>query len=195
VNPGPYTVRLIVNGRTYSQPIVVKQDPRVKTPAIAMQQVYSLSKAAYDGAVTAQRAARQARSLREQIAKLQPQASGPTAQALATLDKQVETLVGAPVTGGRGRGQGPGGPGAGGRGAAPDAAASGTLTGATAALAGVMNSLQGADVAPTTLQVNAIASARTNAARVMARWSALARTDLPLLNAKLTAAGLAPLKP
>ena len=34
-NPGSYTVRLTVNGKSYTQPIVVKQDPRVKTPALA----------------------------------------------------------------------------------------------------------------------------------------------------------------
>jgi photosystem II stability/assembly factor-like uncharacterized protein len=47
VAPGTYTAKLTVNGKTYSQPIVVKQDPRVKTPALAMQQVYTLSKAMY----------------------------------------------------------------------------------------------------------------------------------------------------
>jgi photosystem II stability/assembly factor-like uncharacterized protein len=47
VAPGTYTVKLTANGKMYSQPIVVKQDPRVKTPALAMQQVYTLSKATY----------------------------------------------------------------------------------------------------------------------------------------------------
>jgi len=47
VAPGTYTVKLTANGKTYSQPIVVKQDPRVKTPAVAIQQVYTLSKATY----------------------------------------------------------------------------------------------------------------------------------------------------
>jgi photosystem II stability/assembly factor-like uncharacterized protein len=47
VAPGQYTVKLIVNGQTYRQPIAVKQDPRVKTPAVAMQQVYTLSEAMY----------------------------------------------------------------------------------------------------------------------------------------------------
>ena len=47
VAPGTYTLKLTVDGRTYSQPIVVKQDPRVKTSAIAMQQVYTLSRAMY----------------------------------------------------------------------------------------------------------------------------------------------------
>jgi photosystem II stability/assembly factor-like uncharacterized protein len=47
VAPGTYTVHLQVNGKTFEQPIVVKPDPRVKTPALAMQQVYTLSRAMY----------------------------------------------------------------------------------------------------------------------------------------------------
>jgi photosystem II stability/assembly factor-like uncharacterized protein len=47
VAPGTYTVKLTVNGKTYSQPVVVKPDPRVKTPALAMQQVYTLSREMY----------------------------------------------------------------------------------------------------------------------------------------------------
>ncbi len=58
-----------------------------------------------------------------------------------------------------------------------------------------MNSLQAADVRPTTMQLNAIASARAAAAPAMAKWQALVTTDLPALNTKLVAAGLAPLEP
>ncbi len=47
VAPGQYTLKLTVDGKTYTQPIVVKLDPRVRTPAIAMQQVYTLSRALY----------------------------------------------------------------------------------------------------------------------------------------------------
>ncbi len=84
----------------------------MKTPLLAMQQVYSLSKAAYDGAVAAQDAIRHAGEIRDQVAKLQSQASGPAADALAAFDNKVEALTGAP--GGGGRGQGPGGGGRGG---------------------------------------------------------------------------------
>jgi hypothetical protein len=188
VNPGPYTVRLTVNGKRYSQPIVVKQDPRVKTPALAMQQVYTLSKATYDDAVAAQQAERQAREMRDQITKLQPQASGPAADALAAFDKKLEALVGAQA-GGRGRGQGPGA--GGGRGGARGTSGSETLNTATVALAGVMSSLQSADVQPTTIQLSAIARARTTAAGVMARWSALRTTELAALNGTLKSAGMA----
>jgi hypothetical protein len=58
-----------------------------------------------------------------------------------------------------------------------------------------MNLLQAADVRPTTVQLNAIASARTNAAKVMVRWNALRTTELTTLNATLKTAGLAPIVP
>ncbi len=94
---------------------MVKQDPRVKTPALAMQQVYTLSKAAYYGAVDAQQAARDAQSVRDQIAKLRPQATGAIGDSIAALDKKLEALASTPPAAGRGRG-GRGGAG-GGRGA------------------------------------------------------------------------------
>jgi hypothetical protein len=168
VNPGTFTVKLTVNGQSYTQPIVVKADPRVKTPALAMQQVYSLSKAMYYGALDVQAAARQARDLHEQIAARQAQANGEVADALTALDKKVQALIGAAPAG-------------------PD-----TLTGASAGLAGVMNTLQGADVRPTTVQLKAITTARTAADGATAKWAAIKDVDLPALNAKLAAARLAP---
>ena len=57
-------------------------------------------------------------------------------------------------------------------------------------MSSVMNSLQGADVTPTTVQINAIAAARAKAAKVMAQWTALETTDLAAVNAKLKAAGV-----
>jgi hypothetical protein len=52
-------VTLTANGKTYTQPITVKQDPRVKTPALAMRQVYTLSRAMYDEAKAAAEALQQ----------------------------------------------------------------------------------------------------------------------------------------
>jgi hypothetical protein len=63
VAPGTYTVRLTAHGRTLRQPIVVKQDPRVKTAPLAMQQVYTLSRAMYDEAAAIQAAADEAKRM------------------------------------------------------------------------------------------------------------------------------------
>jgi hypothetical protein len=195
-NPGAYTVRLTANGKSYTQPITVKQDPRVKTPAPVMQQVYTLSRAAYDGAVSARKAAESARALRAQIAELQPRASGEVASALSAYDRKLEAIAGAqPAAGGRGRG-GAGRAGGGGRagGARGGGAPVETLATASASLAGVMNVLQAADVQPTAVQLAQISEARGQGTRVMGRWATLSTTELAALNARLTAAGLPALK-
>jgi hypothetical protein len=57
-----------------------------------------------------------------------------------------------------------------------------------------MNSFQGADVEPTANQKAAMAAARKTAADAMALWNTLKTADLPALNVKLKAAGVAPLR-
>ena len=237
VNPGSYTVALTVNGKTYTQPIVVKQDPRVKTPALVMAQVYRLTKAAYDGAVDAQAAAQFVQRVRDQLGKLKTDAKDPAAAALAALDKRIETQLAVPAApaggaaGGRGavagaaapaggaatglvapaggaplagapggaRGGAPGAAGApggrGGRGGAPGGPAlpANAFSAAATALTGVMSSLTGADVQPTALQLAAINTALSNARSAMATWQAIVSVDVPAVNVKLTAAGLAPI--
>jgi photosystem II stability/assembly factor-like uncharacterized protein len=42
--PGAYTVKLTVAGKTYTQPLILRMDPRVKTPAAALLQQFTLSK-------------------------------------------------------------------------------------------------------------------------------------------------------
>jgi hypothetical protein len=191
VNPGTFTVTLTVNGKTYTQPIVVKQDPRVKTPVLVMQQIYRLSKAAYYGALDAQEAALEVRKVADQLAVLRPRVTGAAVESLATLEDRIDAVERGPERG-VGVGEVPttlGGTSAS-SGPPPD-----SLSGAAAALAGVMNLLQGADVRPTTVQLNAIAAARATAAKAMARWAALKTINLPALNAQLVAGGLTPVKP
>src|SRR6201999_4345520 len=66
--PGNYTVRLTVDGKSYTQPIVVKLDPRVKTPAVALTQLFALTRMLYDDAMAAHDAADQARGLTSKVA-------------------------------------------------------------------------------------------------------------------------------
>ena len=188
VNPGTYTVKLTVDGKSYTQPIVVKQDPRVKTPALAMQQVYSLTRAMYYGAADARIAATKLGAVRQQIAKLQAQ--GAVAQALAAFGQKAAALEGTPpAAGGRG-GRGGGGGAGGGRGGPAAAAPADTLWAVSSSLGAVMNAMQAADVAPTANTLAAVTAAQQNAARVMARWTALRTVDLPAINAQLKGAGL-----
>lgn len=181
VAPGVYTAKLTVNGKTYSKPITVRQDPRVKAPALVMQQVYSLTKATYGGAREAQQAARQAQALRDQIAKIET--GGATRDALAAFDEKLKSLVG-PV-GGRGGPPSPFGPAPV---PPPTPGVPDSLADASGVLAAVMNSLA-SDVQPTTVQLKAIADAQARAGKVTARWTA-AKAEMPLLNEKLKAGGL-----
>jgi hypothetical protein len=41
--PGKYVVRLTVDGKTQEQPLILKMDPRVKTPAPVLRQQFTLS--------------------------------------------------------------------------------------------------------------------------------------------------------
>jgi len=48
VLPGNYTVTLLVNGKTLTQPLVVRMDPRVKTTPAAWAEQFRVSKQLYD---------------------------------------------------------------------------------------------------------------------------------------------------
>jgi hypothetical protein len=102
--PGTYTVRLTAGGRSYTQPIEVRQDPRVRTPAEQLRQVYALTDAAYRGALAVQEAAEQAAALREQP-PVRPR--GRVATTTIPLAARVLALAGA------GAARAPGGPGGG----------------------------------------------------------------------------------
>ena len=52
--PGQYTVKLTVDGKSYTQPLTLKMDPRVMTPAIGLAQQFTLSKQLYDAIIDAQ---------------------------------------------------------------------------------------------------------------------------------------------
>jgi photosystem II stability/assembly factor-like uncharacterized protein len=185
VAPDTYSVKLTVDGKRYTESITVKQDPRVKTPAPAMQLVYSLMNATYFGALDARSAQEHAQRLRQQVAQRLQAATGAARTGLEAFDTKLEAIASAsPEGGGRGRGRGGG----------AQLAAPETLAGVAASLGVLANSLGSADVQPTASQAAAISAARTAAARVMSRWRALSTTELAALNVTLKPAGIEPLK-
>jgi len=56
VMPGKYTVRLTVDGKSMTQPLTVRMDPRVKTPLSDLERQFRLSKEMYDGVLAANQA-------------------------------------------------------------------------------------------------------------------------------------------
>ena len=177
-------MKLTVDGRSYTHPLIVKQDPRVRTPALSLNQLYTLMRGSYFEAADARAALDTARRLREVVGARRAAAPEAVKPALEAFDKRLEGLIGAP---------GPAGGRGGGRGAtAPPSGSS--LAAAVSALSALARELGAADVRPTAEQVQNIAAARETARRVMTRWQSLSTTELAMLNAALTKAGLSPIK-
>ena len=183
VAPGTYTVKLTVDGRSYTQPLIVKQDPRVRTPALSLNQLYTLMRGSYFEAADARSALDAARHLREVVGARRAAAPETVRPALEAFDKRLEELIGGPgPAGGRGGGRGAPGP------------TGNSLAAAVSTLSAVTRELGAADVRPTAQQARAISTARETARRVMTRWQSLSTTELLTLNAALTKAGVEPVK-
>jgi len=114
----------------------------------------------------------QARSVREQLQKLAPQTSGPTGEAVAALDKKVAAVLGAP-----------------GGFLAPVSPAP-TLSRVGGEIGTLYGVTGGADAAPTTSQVTAMAEVEREFESVMKRWEEIKTTDIPGLNQQLHGANL-----
>ncbi len=152
--PGEYTVRLTVGGQTFTQPLSLRLDPRVTTPAADLRRLAELSRQMYDEAVATHAAYQQAR---EAVAELAA-AGGADAEALMA---RIEELAPEPQPRRfRWYGGGPSGP--------P------TLSGASDALMNAAMAMQDAELAPTDREEQACQEAGDMAEAVMARWQTLA---------------------
>jgi len=177
--PASFAVRLSVDGKTYTQPIALKLDPRVTASAADMATLASLTREMYEGARAAQTTYTQARALVAALGTL-------SGEDIVAFKAALDALAPA------GPGGGGGGRGGGGRGAAGGAAggaAAPTLQSVSTDMLSAAMAMQAAEFAPTAREVAACATARTNAAATMAKWIRLSTVDLVALNAKRKAAG------
>jgi photosystem II stability/assembly factor-like uncharacterized protein len=167
--PGDYAVRLTVNGQSFTAPLTVKMDPRVKTPQAGLQQMFNLETRLASLLTSSSEAVIQARSIREQLDKLKP--GGTAAESIEAFEKKLKTLT-----------QGSGQPSP----AAPEL----TLKRVNSTANTLYGDVYRADATPTVAQVEATKTAEQDSATVMKQWEALKTTDLPALNNALRGAGL-----
>lgn len=168
VMPGNYQVRLTANGKTYTQPIHIKIDPRVKTPLTDLQKQFDGSMDAY--------------TLRKRCLEAQAEAGRLHGALVAAtdldpsvkdFDARVAALAGTLRRGRRAQG-------------GSETPNLGQIEGT---LGGLFSILEEADLAPTTQATEALASAKTAAQKALASWYKLKTTDLKELNDRLKAAG------
>ncbi len=169
---GNYTVRLTVNGTRYTQPLTLKMDPRVKTPAADLARLATLSRSLYNDAVASHEAYTSASKLSQQLA-------GEAGAANDAFRAKLDSLAPAQPAGGR----------RGGFGGAAAPAGPPTLNASSSALLAAAMNMQTADLAPTTRQIAAGTAARAQYTRAIARWNALRTTELAALNAQRKASG------
>ncbi|MFI5094319.1 MAG: WD40/YVTN/BNR-like repeat-containing protein [Candidatus Acidiferrales bacterium] len=170
--PGQYTVRLSVNGHTYSEPLIVKMDPRVKTSHEGLLEMFRLETQLASMMTKSTEDVTQARSAQEQLRKLAPQASGQVGEAISALDKKVSALLG----------------GGGGFFAPPSP--NPTLSRANGEASTLYGEVGRADATPTAAQMNAAAEAEKIFVAVSEQWKDLMAVDLPALNRQLHEANL-----
>jgi photosystem II stability/assembly factor-like uncharacterized protein len=168
--PGKYQVRLTVDGRSYTAPLEVKLDPRVRIPQPALSQQLALELKIIEGMKQSYEVVQQINDLRARLKELQNKLNSdpgakPLLDAVAALDKKAAELVAVEQT------------------YPPVGVVS------AASLNGALGSLlvlvEGADAAPTAQAASAFATYGRLLDQQLAKWNALKAKDLPPLNAML----------
>ena len=187
--PGQYTARLTVGGKTYAQTFTIKMDPRVKTPAAAIAQEHATRRRAVRATSRATRRSwRRRRALRDAASRPARTRSrdAALASAITAFDAALDAVVGQGGGGGR-RG------GGGGAAAAAALAARRPFASINGELMTLLTLLEEADAEPTTQAMTAVKARSGISRRSMRGGRALRTTELAALNAKLRAAGQAPI--
>ena len=186
VPPGTYTLKLTVDGRTYTQTVVVHNDPRVGESAAtlaALKSQHKLTRLAYDGMKDSYAGNEEVAAARARIAALTEPAE------LAAKAKELDTKLAAFGGAVEGRG-GRGGGFAGGRGAAAPGAMQSFI-----ALNNGFNTLVsmmqvGLDMAPTVAQIDTWESDCRSYNTTVTAWKKLQAEDLAAFDALLATRNL-----
>ena len=180
VLPGKYSVKLTVNGKSYTQPLTIRMDPRVTTNAEGLRQKFQLEMKIVDDLQSDYDTLQHVRSLRQQLKALQGTAVEASQSKIAALDAKAAELEGSE----------------GGYGARFLTSPAGrSLARLNAALTQLLALMDSADVAPTTQAVAMFNDVHAALAEQLKRWQEIKSKDVPELNIKLEQSGLKALNP
>jgi photosystem II stability/assembly factor-like uncharacterized protein len=175
--PGSYMVRFTAGGKTLSAPLTVKMDPRVKASAAALDKKFRAEVKLASIMNESSPAVLQGSSIREQVEKLLPQATGKTKGTIEAFSKKLEAVLGR----------------SGGFFAPPPEEV--TLTRANSQASALYGQVWQVDAEPTVAQDAAIAAVERDSADALKRWNDLKTTDLPALNRVLHQSKMADVRP
>ncbi len=181
--PGVYSIKLTVDGKSYTQTVTVKNDPRSPASAADLLAQHDLLMKLYDGSKEAWDGYTAASAMRAQVNDLAGGAASAEVSAAATaFAAKILAAGGAGGGGGRGGGGGGGG-GRGGAPAGPPPAP--TFAGLVGALNRQLDGLDFGDLAPNEPQMRAFGSVCADLRTAIANWKALNGSDLNAFNAVL----------
>ncbi len=175
--PGAYTVKLTVDGKSYTQPLSLKMDPRIPTPPDNLRKQFDMESGAVEGMNDSYESLEQVKSVHEQVKELSKTVGGKEkfAKNLAALDNECAELEGAKQHSFYGVPS-----------SAKPAENFSTLNQHFAAMLAVADS---ADAAPTTQAEAAYKDLEASETELRRRWGAILERDIPDLNKALTRAG------
>jgi photosystem II stability/assembly factor-like uncharacterized protein len=181
VLPGKYSVKLTVNGTSYVQPLMIKMDPRVKTPEGGLRQQFDLEMKINEAMRRDYQTLQQVRSLRQQLKNLAERTrQGQVRELLTALESKAAELEGSE----------------GGYGttflSTPEGRSLARLNAGLNSLLAVVDS---ADVAPTIQAVSTFNDLNSALDQQLAHWDEIKSKDVPELNLKLKRSGLPQLNP
>jgi photosystem II stability/assembly factor-like uncharacterized protein len=93
--PGNYTVKLTVEDKSYTEPLIVKMDPRISTSLAELAKQFEMQSGAVEGMNESYETLKQVQSVRAQLKDRAAKAGkGAAANAIAALDKQAAEIEG-----------------------------------------------------------------------------------------------------
>jgi photosystem II stability/assembly factor-like uncharacterized protein len=180
--PGNYTVKLTVGDKSYTQPLVVKMDPRISTSLANLSRQFEMESGDVEGMNQSYETLQQVQSVRAQLKDRAAKAGkGVLADAIAILDKRAAELEGGAQSAFFGL--------------PPSGRQSENLSTLNQHFAAILAVADSADAAPTT-QATAVYKELENALEsLVSRWTKLRQEEIPNLNMQLKKANLPPIDP
>jgi photosystem II stability/assembly factor-like uncharacterized protein len=180
--PVNYTVKLTVDGKSYTQPLAVKMDPRIKTSLADLRKQFEMQSGSVEGMNASFEALAQVQSVRAQLKERAAKAGKGTAvDTIAALDKQAAELEGGTQSNFFGL--------------PPSGKRPENFSTLNQHFGGILGVADSADAAPTTQATAVYKELEYALQTLLSQWTKMRQQDIPALNVELKKAGLSPVDP
>ena len=167
VMPGNYAAKLRVNGQTFSQPLIIKMDPRIKTSMADLQKQHDLSMLCYEGRLRINKISKETVNLHNQIKELSGKSRSDLHASLSSLDEKITNIENTKPK---------------------DKLKS--FAQVNNSFASLFNLLQESDMPPTNSTIEAVNTSEKNLKQLEETWMKIKTVDVPQINNELKKAGL-----